>query len=678
MQNLKSYMLFYSCCKSVFTVIVVLFFFVHFSYAQNATARYEIDAKRAGTSMTDKDALPRSREFIRLDSTYYVGWMFEGIYKYDHSADYLGYKNAIPVLEKTLHLMEKDFGNNLRNIYSNIQYFIQNTSRYQDFFTICNALKECYDNIEMPDSVMALLDKIESYHFRRDYFGLYYQRAWTYHRNRFFTSKEHPFLKNSIAENEEAALDWCYKGFAFIEKYKSLNDAWFGLNQSMDSRLSIYHYLALLHCYLKNYDSANFYYQQLAMNGRIMWNNYGGMQTEIGNFTAATEYFGKDKDNFFMRGMLREPYYYLPELYIYAGKTKAAIEMTQGIIKRSGSTPGFGWYHIALARAYLYDGQLDSCEYALDKAANFKELHIGTTLTQTQYDFTINLLRVELADKKVNRIKFLNKSWWRSPEALYQLATEKTNKIMAEYVVANQLIYNPDRDRMVYDLFCSEATTSFDEAWFLLKDFSPIYFEKKYTEYQQTDRRINIQRYFKLFAAQFKLISGKEKDALNDFEYLTKNELPDTASEKLYIARLFEGASKASIETGNKESAAAYTNYLFETYPQLLPFSGIKIKMQLSVSGLNDDVTEKVIGDLKNANISWVTDDKDAVIATIQFEKRGNKYQALLSVRSANYRTIVSNQSIIFQNTDRVGGEIALRLFGKGGDAVFDPVVKQS
>ena len=154
--------------------------------------------------------------------------------------------------------------------------------------------------------------------------------------------------------------------------------------------------------------------------------------------------------------------------------------------------------------------------------------------------------------------------------------------------------------------------------------------------------------------------------------------MPDTATEKLYIARLFEGASKASRETGNKENAAIYANYLFETYPQLLPFSGIKIKMQLNVSGLDDNITQSVVRDLKDANISWVTDDKDAPIASIQFEKRGNKYQALLSVRSANYKTIVANQPLIFHNTDGVGSEIALRLFGKGGDAVFEPPVVKS
>ncbi len=37
--------------------------------AQNNAKRYEIDAKRMGVNYYDKDALPRSREFIRLDST---------------------------------------------------------------------------------------------------------------------------------------------------------------------------------------------------------------------------------------------------------------------------------------------------------------------------------------------------------------------------------------------------------------------------------------------------------------------------------------------------------------------------------------------------------------------------------------------------------------------------------
>ena len=85
-----------------------MLFAMHFTaIAQNAAARYEIDAKRIGVAPTDKDALPRSREFIRLDSTYYVGWMYEGLYKADRSSDYLGYKMPQYPCRKHLILLIK-------------------------------------------------------------------------------------------------------------------------------------------------------------------------------------------------------------------------------------------------------------------------------------------------------------------------------------------------------------------------------------------------------------------------------------------------------------------------------------------------------------------------------------------------------------------------------------------
>src|ERR1700744_3813663 len=65
------------------------------NHPRNQQKRYEIDAKRTGTDINSNDALPRSREFLRIDSTYYIGWMYEGMYKINHAADFLGYKNAI-------------------------------------------------------------------------------------------------------------------------------------------------------------------------------------------------------------------------------------------------------------------------------------------------------------------------------------------------------------------------------------------------------------------------------------------------------------------------------------------------------------------------------------------------------------------------------------------------------
>lgn len=670
--------------KILYRILIVhcSLFIVHCCFAQGlslttetkAQARYEIDAKRKGVNPTDKDALPRSREFIRLDSTYYVGYMYEGMYKFDRSADYLGYKNAIIPLQKAFDLMDKDYNKMFHGIYNSIDNLIQGFPKYQDLYMIFTALKGCYDNVEMPDEGMALVNRIQSYGFKNDYgFELCYQRSWMYHRNRFFTSAKYDFLKNSVQENEQMAFQWCYNGLAYIRKYAADNDATFGPAQSEQRVLTLYHNLALLHCFNKNYDSSEYYYEKLAEGGRVSWNNYGSMKSEIGDFATSQEYFSKDMYKSYEH-FLREPYYYLPQLYVYAGRTKDAINMCQDMITESGSTPGFGWYNIALGRSYLYDGQLDSCEFVLDKAANFKELHIGTTLTQNQYDFTINLLRVQLYDKKLAQEKFLNKGWWYSPTSLYNIAAYKAQKMTAEYVVVNQLMANPERDRLVYDLFCSESTSTFDEAWYLMKDFSPQYFTKKYTAYQQTDKRENIQKYFKLFSAKFKYENGDEKEAVKDLENMDRTTMADTANEKLFIARVYENLAQGYNSNGEKTKFSTYAAALMDEYPQIIPFAGIPLSMRLSVSGIDDAVTKDVTKQIKDCNINF-TDvaGNGTADAKIVFNKKGTSYEALITVRSGNGKLIVNNERLIFKKAEGAGSEIALRLFGKGGAVVFDP-----
>src|SRR3954447_18978968 len=99
--------------KYFFLIISIVFAFNKTSFSQgNPTARYEIDAKRVGVNPADKDALPRSREFLRLDSTYYVGYMYEGMYKSDKSSDFAGFKYAIPSLKKAFVLLQKDYEKN--------------------------------------------------------------------------------------------------------------------------------------------------------------------------------------------------------------------------------------------------------------------------------------------------------------------------------------------------------------------------------------------------------------------------------------------------------------------------------------------------------------------------------------------------------------------------------------
>src|SRR3954451_1457781 len=168
--------------KSCFLIFLLLIIF-KISFSQgNVAARYEIDAKRAGVDMLGKDALPRSREFIRLDSTYYVGYMYEGMYKSDKSSDFAGFKYAIPSLKKAFVLLQKDYGKNLKRLFDSPQEYMQTMNRYIDFLQIAGTLRECYDNIEMPDSVMWVLNNVSAYNFPKDHLGVNTIKAWTYHR----------------------------------------------------------------------------------------------------------------------------------------------------------------------------------------------------------------------------------------------------------------------------------------------------------------------------------------------------------------------------------------------------------------------------------------------------------------------------------------------------------------
>jgi hypothetical protein len=644
----------------------------------NASARYEIDAKRIGVAPADKDALPRSREFIRLDSTYYVGWMYEGIYKYERSADYLGYRFAAVPLRKAFDLLEKDYGSRLKNMYSSFMYYEANRSRMSDLFEIVYALQNCYNSIEMPDSTMAMLDRIEQFHFQKDYFGVYNERAWTYHRNRFFTSEKFSFLKNSVEENEEMAFRCCYHQLDLIQQNKSVNDYWYGPQQSEDDILSVEHNLALLHCYNKNYDSAEYHYQRLIAGNRIVWGNYANMQHEIGNIDSAITYYSMPQDA--REHALSEPDYYLPEIFIYGARTKDAISMVRDKIESSGSTPGFGWYNIALARSYLYDGQLDSAGFFLDKAQNFKELHLHTTLTQSQYEFTINLLRVQLLDKKMDEVKFLNKGWWYSPGSLYDLVSLKVQKLMMEYVVVNELANNPERQRIVYDLFCGESTVSYDEIMYLLKDFNSPYFRKRCNYSKENDKRIRIRKYFKLFSSKLKQQDGDDGDANLEADSLLQevfaqqgNQL-DTVNEKLFLARTYEILAGT---TGEDDKAAEHDRYLgnfLDEFPQLVPYSNLPVKMKLTVAGNDDAVTKQVMEDLKDCNIDWVESGSNIAVANVSFARKGKNYQVLFNVTSGSGKAIVSGGEMIFRDAKQVGKELALRLFAKGGGLEFEAV----
>lgn len=632
-----------------------------------------------GVSPTDKDALPRGREFIRLDSTYYVGWMYQGLYLHDRSVDLSGYQRALPILRKAFLLMEKDYSGLLSTIFNEPMFYMQNNLRYNDYLVMARALRESYEYLEMPDSAMWVLNMVEKKNFRRDFLGINGTRAWIIHRNRFYTSKEFNFLGNSVAENTQRALQACYNGFSFINKNMAQNNLWFGEFQSQFDRQFIYHYLALIHGYLKNYDSSIYYYKQMVEAGTISWNNYGSLKAEMGEFKEAEGMYSLDKYKYGGIKNLMEPYYYLPTLSIYAGKTKEAMDIAKEAITYSNSSPGFGWYNIALARGYLYDGQLDSAWLTLDKANSFKEIHIGTTLTQPQYDFTIGLLRLVWYNKKIEVLKFMHSNWWYHPRWLYEIAALKARKYSHEYVLANQLALNPERARIIYDLFCGESTVGYDEIYYLMERFSPVYFMKMMGDFYANDPRSKIKPYFDLYRGRLQWQQGQYQQAGNVFNNLLNNTQVDLEHEKLFMGRLYESLWQQAVHNKNNDDALKYQQLLFDVYPHLIPFSNLPFSINISTSGLNDATVQGIMAALKSTNLEPNNSSNAVPAATIQFAKKGIKYE--VSIEVFNAKGIPTHTDLfLFTETTGVAEEIALRIFGKMGATELEvsPVAKET
>jgi hypothetical protein len=168
-------------------------------------------------------------------------------------------------------------------------------------------------------------------------------------------------------------------------------------------------------------------------------------------------------------------------------------------------------------------------------------------------------------------------------------------------------------------------------------------------------------------------MNGDEDEAFDGYKQMVKEVLLDTAHERLFLGRLYEGLAKGNAENGNEKDESFYANVLYEEYPQLLPFSGVPIRMKLNSNGLNDENTERVIKEIKRCKINWTDEpDGNTPIAYISFAKRGDRYEATVNVKSGSNLPMVVNEKMVFKDTDGAGKELALRLFGKSGAMVFE------
>lgn len=631
---------------------------------RKAAQRYEVDAKRMGVDVNSEDALPRSREFIRIDSTYYVGWMFEGAYKYNHAADYLGFKNASVPLERALRLMERDYKKQLSTRTANLMTYFQVYKYHLDYTLTANYLMTCYANMEEQQQVFNLLRRVAKWNFQRDfYMDVYNYLGWTVHRNRFYTNAKYPFLKNSIDANERLANSYLDTGLMRIAKNKPLNEKIFQPGYEKPDLLAVYHYKSILYSYVFNIDSAEFYYGLMRDAGVLPHNNYA-------TFKAITGYFRIAENEYRLAGetqgpdkRLQEWVYYSSMLDIYKALPKTGIDLTKGMIKANGSTPGFGWYNIAVARCLLYDGQNEEALHYINKAAAFKELHIGTTLGQTHYDFSIQLLKLVQKLNELEAQKFENSNWWYNPQVLGNMAKLTAERYLQQFLIINQFAQNPERDRVVYKLFSTESTVSWDEIWYLLRDFSTKFFLQKFQKEQQQDKRKNIVRYYQYFIAKLNMQQGNYNKAMQILNTILANPTIDAEYEKLLLARVLQAQAECAKETNDETTKNERLYRFYQYYPQLVPYTGLKMNMRLHISGAED---KDFVNRLKSCNINWI--DGGATPAPevhLVFKHVGNKKSVGYYVMDNAGRYMVKQQNMSYNKAEDAV-KLAYRLFGVG------------
>ena len=601
------------------------------SLAQNSL-RQQIDSERDGSFLEDK-TYEKARGFIRKDSTYYVGHLLEGAYLFFRANDELGFRKAIGPLQKALSKIEYDFDPLLRIRTNNYQVYSSNY-RYQfDYGLITYFLGRCYQNVEQQDKAMEILEHIRDRNFQVEINAdSYNTMAWVFHRNRVYTSKQFKFLKNTVRENVVAANKYLDSALRKIRNDVPMNNGLYDPSFLNRQYLSTYHYKAMIHDYLLDIDSANYYYDLLIQNQAYSSNNYAEFKLAMGEFEEAELFFQEAEQREQSQEKTTKEYYYMRgTLATYRGHPEKADTLLSNVIQQQGSTPGYGWHTIGLARAKHYEGLTAESQEKTNKAARFQELHIGTTWGQEQYNLAVASLNY------LNQLQFKKEYWfehnewyfWLNPVNWYRWVKYTLEIRHHKMVLASLVAENPEREQVLYSIFSPENLITFDEVWAVIDGFGNEYFIDIYKKRLATDTRPRVKKYFNYFLGKLYLAEGKESIAIKYFEQVLNDPDLDDPYQTMLIARVYEGLAEASSVDDQKK----YTQQLYARYPQLIPFSDLTMSFRLQMQGQPTETQQEIINELKTCRIGF-TEDQNAPLVSISFTKRGEALDINYSVAS--------------------------------------------
>jgi len=645
----------------VYYLLIVL----SFGLRAQSSVRQQIDRERneLRTSYLDPKTYDKARSFIRKDSSYYVGYLLEGAFYFFRANDELGFNKASVPLKKALEKIENEYDALLRMRTNNFADYSANYRFQTDYGLITYFLNRCYQNVEDQDNAMEVVKHVRDRNFQLEFnLDSYNTMAWMYHRNRMYTSKRFSFLKNSVMENVQAANKCLDSALRKIQIDMPLNNGLFDPRYLNQQYLGTYHYKAMIHDYLLNIDSANYYYDVLIQNNRYSANNYANFKLAMGELENADLYFkeASDRDNE-MEKNTKEYFYMRGTLNIYRGHPEQADTLLTKVIQQQGSTPGFGWHSIGLARALHYEGLTAESQERINKAARFQELHIGTTWGQEQYNLAVASLHY------LNQLYFKKEYWfehnewyfWFNPMNWYRWIKYTLEIRHQKMLLASFVAENPERDQVIYSLFSPENLMSFDEVWSVMEGFGNEYFIDMYKKKLATDKRPHLKKYFRYALGKLFLAEGKEDQAIRYFEQVINDPDVNDTYETLLRARTYEGLAQAY--TGSKSKN--FVQSLYTVYPQLIPFSGLKMQLQLNTpEGLTQEYQD-VIDQLKNTSIDFISNGNVPQVS-LSFTPRGEAVDISYAVQVSGETQQQGTVRVEKNEMNTAGLLIAYHLFG--------------
>lgn len=555
--------------------------------AQETEDRRWIDLDRRNIPFASQQALEKSREYIRKDSTYYIGYMYWGAYLFNRANDEQGFRLAAVMLQKAFNLIERDYDKQLRTRSNDLLTYLSVNMVQNDYCYIANWLEGSYQNIEEADKAFEVVTHVKDHDLQYEgAMDSWNTLAWIYHRNRMYTSEKFPFLKNSVRENDSMAYACLDSAIAKTQLDNEMNQGLFDPTFLGSRYYFTYHYKAILFTYDFKLDSADFYYDILLNSGYYSSNNYANYQYMKGEFPIAEEFYKEaetrdattdkhTREYFYMRGLLE----------IYRGRPEESDTLLSSIIDKDGFTPGYGWHTIAYARSLTYSGLTTVSQNKVNNAARFEELHIGTTWGQEQYNLGIAMLNYLNALHFESEHYFENDVWyfWLNPVNWYKYAEYKIKIHHFRLVLVSMVAANPERAEVLYPVFASENIMGWDESWQMLDGFSNQYFIDYYTELLEKDPRNGVKNYIRFMLARLYISEGETetaKDYLN--EIISVNDSYWTSFDRLLQARTYEALALCSDDDAEKQVWLAKAYVL---YPQLIPFSADKLDFRVTVDG---------------------------------------------------------------------------------------------